>query len=366
MSDPIIGRTNFIRRPISPSITKPGQKVHIKFPRTARTYNVSVNWDRYDNTCWRSASSCSSSNGSSTWLGIGMLVGTIGGLLAKIFGGKKKTQQVSETPVRQYIPKDNNPNQPVKNNNENDGVDNNNKNEERKIENNEKVEDNNRGNGGNGRNKGVAKTGNSPAGWYRAKADGNSEIRGITKEELERAEAKGSEISAAKYVLDKVLGSKLEKLNPNQRAQLLNEIIKRNPSVFDGRGRLKKDADVTKLDIPSKAWIENDGYQGIDGVKIYKKNANGTNGVLIKREPKGQKTIMGNNGYYAVITTDPRTKKKSVKFYAPSENSQVYNKKTKQMEKIGNGDITGPSFAKHCPNLYKQIMAELAKANGTH
>ena len=350
MSIPEFGKITFIKKPVTRLLTKPGNKVHVKFNvQTRPRYSASNYWDACTSNC------CHCDNKSNTWFGIGALIGAVGGILAKIFGGKKQAQQVvsPDNTRQQYVPpkQNNDPVNPVKENEI----------KEEKPEEKPEVKPEEKP-------KAPVKpqtrksTGGSPSGWYRATADQNSAISNISIEELEQAEAGDGKTqkSAAKYVLDKVLGSKLQQLNPNQRAQLLNEIIKKNPSVFDGRGRLKKDADISKLDIPSKAWIENDGYKGIDGVKIYQKNTDGTNGVVINREAKGQRTIMGNNGYYAVITTD-KNGKKSAKFYAPSDNAEIYNKETEKMEKSNGRDITGPSFKNHCPNIYDQVMTELNK-----
>lgn len=352
MSDPIIGRTNFIRRPTTSLLTKPGQKVHLNFSRTARTYNVSAGWNMYD----RSYCGCSSSGGSSTWLGIGMLIGAVGGLLAKIFGGKKKTQQVVDNSGKQFIPKDNTPKQTVDNNKKNDVVDDGKKpDDDKKPDDNKKVEDNNKGNGGGS----AKKVGNSPAGWYRATSDGKEAVSGLTVADLKKSETQDKKC-AARYVLDQLLKTKFTgkaELNENQKAKLLNEIIKKNPSVFDGMGRLKEGTDVlSKLDVPSKAWIE----KNIKGIDVKSTGANGINQVKVAKEVN-QKTIRGDNGFYAVITTDPNTKKKTAKFYPPSENAMILSADKKTRIKAGNRSLSPESFAKICPNIYKQVMAELKK-----
>lgn len=351
MSYPEFGKITFIKRPVTRLITKPGNKVHVKFNiQTKPRYSVTSYWD----SC---TSDCCCNNKSNTWFGIGALIGAIGGIFAKIFGGKKQAQQTvpADDTRRQYVPPKDTP--PVNPSNTDKGK------EVPEVEEDPKVKEE-----PEIKPKVERKTsaGRSPAGWYRASTDGQSGVNGITEEKLKEAEAAGK--SAANYVMEQVLSTKFTgdaALNENQKAKLLNEIIKKNPSVFDGHGNLKENADISKLDIPSKAWIENDGYNGIKGVTIIKKGENGINDVNIEKEVN-QKTIRGNNGYYAVITTDPKTGTKSAKFYAPSDNAEVYNIDTGNMEKNNGRDITGPSFENHCPNIYKQVMAELAKANGTN
>ena len=55
-------------------------------------------------------------------------------------------------------------------------------------------------------------------------------------------------------------------------------MIKKNPSVFNQDGTLKDGADVSKLDVPTKEWMEKE-YN----IQVLKENTDGTNTVVKKR-----------------------------------------------------------------------------------
>ena len=134
-------------------------------------------------------------------------------------------------------------------------------------------------------------TGSSPAGWYRATKDLKDNVKGITIENLKNAQKNGK--SAATYVLEQVLATKgglSGSLSNNNKAQLLGEIIRKNPSVFNPDGSLKEGADVNKLDVPTAKWVENTyGVNRTQSGQGYKKQEKADNYYVVR----------GNNGYHA-------------------------------------------------------------------
>lgn len=173
----------------------------------------------------------------------------------------------------------------------------------------------------------------SPTGWYPATSDKQEAISKLSIEELKEAESGGK--SAPTYLLEQLLGSKnWNSLSAENKAELLNELIKKNPSVFtqdvensDGiiksGGRLRKDADISKLDVPSIDWIVNNI------------------GVKPKTDKSPVNTIRGNNGYYAQYD-----KNGNVKYYNPSGK-----------------EISANSFKDNCPTIYKQINNKIQTNN---
>ncbi|MCM1339620.1 MAG: hypothetical protein NC191_08120 [Muribaculaceae bacterium] len=161
----------------------------------------------------------------------------------------------------------------------------------------------------------------SPQGWYRANNDLDSNVKGITIANMKKAEAQGT--SAATFVLDRVLGTKMGKvLSAADKADLLGEIIRKNPSVFDKDGKLKTNARIERLDVPSMAWLK----------KKYNVQAGDKPGT--SKPNKSMDVIRGNNGYYAKLT---------------GPGAWLYfNPQGKQ--------ITGDEFKKHCPTIHKNIQ----------
>lgn len=99
---------------------------------------------------------------------------------------------------------------------------------------------------GTGRTRVARRTG-SPRGWYRTSGDRSSLISSL---------GKNGKKPTANQVLNALLQTKLTgKLSPQQQRELLNQIIRKNPSVFDSSGKPKPNADYTKLDVPTLATI---------------------------------------------------------------------------------------------------------------
>lgn len=178
-------------------------------------------------------------------------------------------------------------------------------------------------------------------GFYKASADKSSVVNGITLSALQKAEAgEGTELNSAgknrrfcgaRYVLDQVLKTKMDGvLSEENKAKLLAEIIKRNPEVFDEQGWLKDgvtDDQIKNVNVPSLSWIKSK-Y----GIK-----ANG-DGNFIKQQ--GNRTIRGDNGYYAV-------KEGLLWTYHKPDGTPM----------------SGNDFAKKCPTIFSRCKA-LKGANG--
>lgn len=115
----------------------------------------------------------------------------------------------------------------------------------------------------------------TPAGWYRAVNDGQ-ELK-AEKAQLEAAQKAGK--NPAQELVNNLLGTKLGNvITDADKKELLATVIKKNPSVFNADGTLKDGADVSKLDVPTKEWMEKE-YN----VQVLKENADGTNTVVKKR-----------------------------------------------------------------------------------
>ena len=131
-----------------------------------------------------------------------------------------------------------------------------------------------------------------PKGFYPAFGDKNASINGLTESEIRQNEGKkGEETCGAVQVLNALLKTKGAHLmaSGERKAALLNDLVRKNPSVFDENGRVKKDADFSKLDVPSLDYME----------KAY--------GKLPYNSSKP--VVIGRNGAYAVGTG------KDAKFY---------------------------------------------------
>ena len=87
----------------------------------------------------------------------------------------------------------------------------------------------------------------SPRGWYRSSADKSSLIAAL---------GKNGKKPNASQVLNAILRTKFTgKLTPQQQEILRQQIIRKNPSVFDSKGNPLPNADYNKLDIPTMAAI---------------------------------------------------------------------------------------------------------------
>ncbi len=105
---------------------------------------------------------------------------------------------------------------------------------------------------GNNQSQGVRskKSGGGTSGnWYYAANDKSTNVQA----------SKGKNGGqTAQQILSNVLGTKLTGvLNKQQQAELLADLIKRNPSVFDAKGNPLPNADYSKLEVPQMDYIMN-------------------------------------------------------------------------------------------------------------
>jgi hypothetical protein len=125
----------------------------------------------------------------------------------------------------------------------------------------------------------------SPKGWYRAPLDKNKNVNATHNKD-------GSYKNATQVTRD-VLDSKLNgALSPAQQKELTAAIIKYNPSVFNKDGTPKANADYTKLDIPTMAWIKEHILKETETTKTDIKGPNSAT-----RKPQGQTSALKNNQY---------------------------------------------------------------------
>ncbi len=90
----------------------------------------------------------------------------------------------------------------------------------------------------------------TPSGWYRASNDRSSSVNNT-----HNSNGTGK---TAQQITSAILSTKLSGvLNAQQQNELCSIIIRKNPSVFDGVGKPLPNADYSKLDVPTMAWIEN-------------------------------------------------------------------------------------------------------------
>ena len=114
--------------------------------------------------------------------------------------------------------------------------------------NNPTVDNNSNAGGSSNVGRSSGKKGSSP-GWYYAANDKSTTVQS----------SKGTNGGqSAQQVLSNVLGTKLTGvLNKQQQAELLAELIKKNPSVFDANGNPKTNADYSRLEVPTMDYIMN-------------------------------------------------------------------------------------------------------------
>lgn len=157
-----------------------------------------------------------------------------------------------------------------------------------------------------------------PKGFYPAFGDKDASINGLTESQIRQNEGKkGSETCGAVQVLNALLKTKGAQFmaSGERKAALLNDLVRKNPSVFDESGRVRKNADFSKLDVPSLDYME-EAY----GKLPYKSS---------------KPVVIGNNGAYAVGTG------KDAKFY------------------LANGkEISAAAFKNNCPSIYKSVTGE--------
>ncbi|MBQ8458742.1 hypothetical protein IJ541_01415 [bacterium] len=136
----------------------------------------------------------------------------------------------------------------------------------------------------------------SPQGWYRAQGNGNNYEHSATDiKKVEAESAQKHQSNAQVVVTQHILKSKMGgTLNAQQINQLTQEVIKKNPSVFNADGSFKKGAQgtvqVDKLDLPTMDWIKTN----ILGEQSDAKGPNSATGKAMST-----KTQAGNTQYNA-------------------------------------------------------------------
>lgn len=124
----------------------------------------------------------------------------------------------------------------------------------------------------------------SPAGWYRAQTNANSKEYSATNlGQIEKESATKGQSNAQTVVTQHILKSKLNgALNGAQISKLTQEVIKKNPSVFNSDGSFKKASNGTvamnKLDIPTVEWIKTNILGETDGNRSSMKGPNSATG----------------------------------------------------------------------------------------
>ena len=154
-----------------------------------------------------------------------------------------------------------------------------------------------------------------PKGFYPAFSDKNSGINGLTESQLRQNEGtKGNGTVGAIQVMNALLKTKgAGFINGERKAALLKDLCRKNPSVFNEDGSIKKNADLTKLDVPTLQYMKNE-YSKLPDARHSKP------------------VTFGNNGFYAV------GKGANAKFYQ------------------ANGvEITSAEFRIKCPSIHGNV-----------
>lgn len=191
-----------------------------------------------------------------------------------------------------------------------------------------------------GSGSGVKSSGGSgiKKGWYRAANDNSATIQA----------SKGKNAS---QLTSNLLGTKLMGvLTKQQQAELRQEIIKQNPSVFDENGNPKPNADYSRLDVPTMAYIEQ--KFGINhGAKVARQDDqySGTikhkakNGDYVKQDKNGKYSYYDANGQAmtekAFKAKHPTINTTNIKKggYSSQKGTRVQSKTGRYAEKSGNG-----------------------------
>lgn len=154
-----------------------------------------------------------------------------------------------------------------------------------------------------------------PKGFYPAFSDKNGNINGLTESQLRQNEgSKGNGTVGAVQVMNALLKTKgAGFMSGERKAALLKDLCRKNPSVFNEDGSIKKNADLTKLDVPTLQYM----------MQTYSK---------LPDARHSKPVTFGNNGFYAV------GKGADAKFYR------------------ANGiEITSAEFRIKCPSIHSNV-----------
>lgn len=191
---------------------------------------------------------------------------------------------------------------------------------------------------GTGHSSGAHRPSGSPKGWYRAANDASTTVQ-------------SSKNKNASEVTSNVLGTKLMgSLTAKQQAELRDEIIRKNPSVFDKNGNPKPNADYSKLDVPTMNYIEKKfGLQ--HGAKVVRQDDqySGTikhkaaNGDYVKQDKSGRYSFYDSAGN-AMSETAFRKKHPTINIsniraggYSSQKGTRIKGSEGRYAEKSGKG-----------------------------
>lgn len=226
---------------------------------------------------------------------------------------------------------------------------------------------------GAGRSSGAHKASGSPKGWYRATSDKSSTING--------ASPQGKNAS---QLTSLVLGTKLTgSLSAKQQAELRDEIIRKNPSVFDKNGNPKPGADYSKLDIPSMQYIKGKYTLAESGSRANADIYSGTikhkakNGDYVKQDKNGNYKFYNKNGQ-AMTEAEFRKQHPTINVsniraggYSSQKGTRIKGSEGRYAEKSGNGykyysaqgmELKADYIKKKDPKLYYSTHPQEAKS----
>lgn len=211
----------------------------------------------------------------------------------------------------------------------------------------------------------------SPKGWYRAANDASTTVQ-------------SSKNKNASEVTSNVLGTKLTGvLNKQQQAELRQEIINKNPSVFDKNGNPKPNADYSKLDVPTMDYIEKK-FGLKHGAKVVRQDDqySGTikhkaaNGDYVKQDKNGRYSFYDSTGK-AMSETEFRKKHPTINIsnikgggYSSQKGTRVKGSEGRYAEKSGNSwkyysaqgmELKADYIKKKDPRLYYATHPQEAK-----
>lgn len=216
---------------------------------------------------------------------------------------------------------------------------------------------------GAGRSSGAHKASGSPKGWYRATGDKSSTINGTSPQGKN-----------ASQLTSLVLGTKLTgSLSAKQQAELRDEIIRKNPSVFDKNGNPKPGADYSKLDIPSMQYIKGKYTLAESGSRANADIYSGTikhkakNGDYVKQDKNGNYKFYNKSGQ-AMTEAEFRKQHPTINVsniraggYSSQKGTRIKGTEGRYAEKSGNGykyysaqgmELKADYIKKKDPSLY--------------
>lgn len=225
---------------------------------------------------------------------------------------------------------------------------------------------------GTGHSSGAHRPSGSPKGWYRATSDKSPTING--------ASPQGKNAS---QLTSLVLGTKLMgSLTAKQQAELRDEIIRKNPSVFDKNGNPKPGADYSKLDVPSMQYIKEKYTLAKSGSRAHDDIYSGTikhkakNGDYVKLDKNGKYRFYNKNGQ-AMTEIEFRKQHPTINIsnirgggYSSQKGTRIRGSEGRYAEKSGKGwkyyssqgmELKADYIKKKDPKLYYSTHPKEAK-----